>query len=113
MWTRATIRCGTATLLPLAGLGVLAQVRPADALELSVSPIQVGNPNDEAITVQATVFAWSQDAHGTDRLTPTSDLLAFPQMLLIKSGVERNVRVGTTSPDRSVERTFGSCWNRC
>jgi len=119
MWTRATITCATTALLLLAGLGVLAQARPAGALELSVSPIQVhltptqksalirlGNPNAEAITVQATVFAWSQDEHGTDRLTPTSDLLAFPQMLLIKSGVERNVRVGTTNPDRSVERTF-------
>lgn len=119
MWTRTTLRCGTATLLLLAGLGALAQARPAGALELSVSPIQVhltptqksalirlGNPNADAITVQATVFAWSQDDHGTDRLTPTSDLLAFPQMLLIKSGVERNVRVGTTNPDRSVERTF-------
>ena len=119
MWTRATITRRAATLLLLAGLGILAQARPARALELSISPIQVhltptqksaiirvGNPNDEAITVQATVFAWTQDAQGTDTLTPTTDLLAFPQMLSIKPGVERNVRVGTTNPDRSVERTF-------
>jgi P pilus assembly chaperone PapD len=119
MWTRATITRCAATLILLAGLGILTQARPAEALELTVSPIQihltptqksaiirVGNPNDDAITVQATVFAWTQDANGTDRLTPATDLLAFPQMILIKPGFERLIRVGTTNPDRSVERTF-------
>ena len=111
-------RCA-GTVLLLAGLGICAQARPAGALELSVSPVQVhlapnqksaiiriGNPNPDAITVQATVFAWTQDANGTDTLEPVSDLLVFPQMLKIKDGIERNVRVGTTNPDRTSERTY-------
>ncbi len=53
-----------------------------------------------------TVYAWSQDADGHDTLEPTSDLLVFPQMLALRPGTERNVRVGTMTPDHSVERTF-------
>jgi len=120
MWTSVRTTRRALTLLPLlAGLGTLAQPGPAGALELTLAPIQVylaptqksailriGNPNPQPLTVQVTVFAWSQDAEGHDKLEPTTDLLVFPQMLKLHASSERNVRVGTTNPDRSAERTF-------
>ena len=119
MMTRVAITRCFVTALLLAGLGILAQAGPAGALELSVSPIKVslapnqksaiirvGNPNTEPLTVQVTIFTWSQDANGIDKLDPAPDLLAFPQMLQIKPGIERNIRVGTTNPDRTSERTY-------
>jgi fimbrial chaperone protein len=120
MWTSVrTTRRALTLLLLLAGLGEGAQPGLAGALELTLAPIQVylaptqksailriGNPNPQPLTVQVTVFTWSQDAEGHDKLEPTTDLLVFPQMLNLHASSERNVRVGTTNPDRSTERTF-------
>jgi len=119
MWTSPRLLPAVATVLVLAGLGDLARPGPAGALELSVSPVRmqlaptqksamlrVGNPNTEPITVQVKVFAWSQNADGLDQLEPTSDLLVFPQMVTIKPGAERNIRVGTMQPRRDVEVVF-------
>ncbi|MFI5340092.1 MAG: molecular chaperone [Candidatus Methylomirabilales bacterium] len=111
---------GVAMLITLlAGLGILAQPRPAGALDLAVSPVQVylaadkksailnvTNPNKEAITIQVSVFTWSQDPTTGDQLDPTQDLLVFPQMLNIKPGASRNIRVGTTETAPQTERTF-------
>ncbi len=119
MWTPARLLPALTTVLVLAGLGHLAQPGPAGALDLSVSPVRmqlaprqksamlrVGNPNTEPITVQVKVFAWSQTADGLDRLEPTADLLVFPQMVTVKPGAERNIRVGTLQSARHAEVVF-------
>ncbi len=119
MWTSLRTTHRALTLLLLAGLAALVQPGPAGALEISLAPIriyltpnqksailQIGNPNPQPLTVQVTVFAWSQDPEGLDKLEPSSDLLVFPQMLNLKPSSQRNIRIGTLNPDRSAERTF-------
>lgn len=119
MWTLDRVPRVAVLITLLAGLGPLAQPRLAGALDLAVSPVQVylapdkksamitiSNPNTEVMTIQASVFAWSQDPTTSDTLEPTQELLAFPQMLQIKPGASRNVRVGTTGTVRDIERTF-------
>ena len=108
-----------AASLLLVGFGGFSRPGTAQALDLSISPIQVhlaatqksanlviGNPNESEVTIQVSTFLWTQDAKGEDVLTKSPELLAFPQMLKIKSKAERVVRVGVAIPDRSVERTY-------
>lgn len=119
MWTTDRVPPAAVLISLLAGLGTLAQPGLAGALDLAVSPVQVtlapekksailtlSNPNPEVLTIHASVFAWSQDPTTGDRLEPTQELLAFPQMLRIKPGASRNMRVGTTGTVRDIERTF-------
>lgn len=118
MWipTRTVWFRTLATLL--LGLG-LVQPEQAGALDLAVVPVRihlspakrstlltVSNPNAEPITVQASVFAWSQTRERGDSLTPSQDLLVFPQIFAIKPGASRNLRVGTTQASRGLERAF-------
>ena len=118
MWipTRTVWRRILTTLL--LGLG-LVQPERAGALDLAVVPVRihlsptkrstmlpVTNPNTEPMTVQASVFAWSQTLPGGDTLEPSQDLLVFPQIFAIKPGASRNLRVGTTQASRGTERAF-------
>lgn len=68
--------------------------------------LTVKNTSDEAVVVQVSIDAWSQDA-GKDVYAPTKELLATPPVMTIPPGDERVVRVGLRrAPDRDKELSY-------
>lgn len=111
-------RITQATLL-LAALSAAATAVPVHASQIAVQPIQVhlsksthsavltiSNESAEPARVQATAFAWSQRPDGTMALTPTDDVIFFPQLLTIASGEKRSLRIATTASVGSSEKTY-------
>jgi len=102
----------------LAGLAI-HQAGPARAATFSVNPTQVffsakatsalvtlRNESDETLRFQLSVVAWDQAPDGQMRLTPTQDIVFFPQLLTLGPREERKIRVGTTLPPGNVEKTY-------
>lgn len=101
--------CAVAGLLALA----LAPARLAAATIFQVSPVlveatagsaaevlTVTNPSDQPITLQIRVFRWTQE-EGRDVLTPSTDVIASPPAMTVKTGGQhlvRIVRTGTVPP---------------
>ncbi len=79
--------------IPKAGSFAVDPVR----IELSASQptavIHVKNTGSAPVTVQLSPMAWSQP-EGKDRLMPTRELLATPQIFSLKPGATQLVRVG-------------------
>jgi fimbrial chaperone protein len=108
-----------AVLLAVAPIvGVAASPR-VHAASFNVKPTQIhlstkvksgmlGVRNESGVTTrfQLSVFTWSQSAKGEMQLAPTQDIVFFPSMLSLGPGEERQVRIGTTVPAGSTERTY-------
>lgn len=99
-------------------LGVLFGTAGARAAGLNVSPVQiyltpdaskalltVRNDGADETRYQVSAFRWAEDASGM-QLSPTQDVVFFPQLLTLKANETRNVRVGATVPFAGVEQTF-------
>jgi fimbrial chaperone protein len=68
--------------------------------------LTVKNTGDDAVVVQVSIDAWSQDA-GKDVYAATKELLATPPVMTIPAGEERIVRVGLRrAPDRNKELSY-------
>lgn len=105
-------------LLPFVlGLGIF--VTDSHAGEWRVSPtrvdfskgskssvITVGNVSEELITISVDALEWAQDDEGIDQYTPTSDLVFFPKMLVIKPGESRVIRLGVRTPAVKTEKSY-------
>jgi len=89
------------------------------AADFSVSPIRlffdagqktnvvtVKNNSPDKLTLQITIYQWSQDAETKDVFSPTSDIIAFPKILTIEKDRERLIRVGTRVPQGAFEKTY-------
>jgi fimbrial chaperone protein len=84
-----------------AGSALAAGVRVSPILvELTSSQtnaiVSLRNDGDAPIRYQVSAVNWSQDDAGQMKLTPTRDLIVFPQLVTLKPGEERNLRVGVT-----------------
>jgi len=84
-----------------AGSALAAGVRVSPILvELTKSQsnaiVSLRNDNDSPVRYEVSAVSWSQDDAGQMKLVPTKDLIVFPQLLTLKAGEERNVRVGVT-----------------
>ncbi len=82
----------------LAGQVGIAPVRVFLDEETRTAVVQVSNPSDSPIGMQADVMSWHQDDDGTDRYEPTTELLAFPPIFTIQPGQSQLVRVGLMTP---------------
>ncbi|MFL5277468.1 MAG: molecular chaperone [Myxococcales bacterium] len=86
------------------------QVSPV-VIELSTAQknaiISLRNDGATETRYQANVVTWSQDENGQMKFAPTRDLVLFPQLLGLKPGEQRNLRVGVT-PDKfaALEKTY-------
>jgi len=58
--------------------------------------ISLKNDGATPVRYQANIVSWSQDESGQMKFAPTRDLVLFPQLLTLKPGEERNLRVGAT-----------------
>jgi fimbrial chaperone protein len=68
--------------------------------------ITVRNDGTEAVVVQASIVAWTQE-DGRDAYTPSSEALVTPPIATIAPGAEQIVRVGLRrAPDRDRELTY-------
>jgi fimbrial chaperone protein len=70
--------------------------------------ITLRNESQEPLRFQLTMRAWAQQANGEMLLTPTQDVLFFPQLLTLAPAEERKVRVGLAPGLKAgpVERTY-------
>jgi len=91
----------------------------AHASGLTVSPVSVDlggkvtamivnltNSADETKRYQLEMMSWGESATGQMQLSPTHDVVFFPQLLTLKAGEHRSIRVGITQPAGDVERTY-------
>jgi len=84
-----------------AGSALAAGVRVSPILvELTKSQsnaiISLRNDGDLPVRYQVSAVSWAQDDDGQMKLAPTKDLIVFPQLMTLKPGEERNLRVGVT-----------------
>jgi fimbrial chaperone protein len=113
------VRLAVRALL-LAGLS-FPQAGLAQAATFTVDPTQLflsakatsallslRNESKEPLRFQLSLSAWDQRTNGEMALTPTRDIIFFPQLLTLAPGEERKVRVGlapsVTAGD--AERTY-------
>jgi fimbrial chaperone protein len=68
--------------------------------------INLKNSGDEPKRYQLEMMSWGESRSGQMELSPTHDVVFFPQLLSLKAGENRNVRVGITQPPSAVERTY-------
>jgi fimbrial chaperone protein len=108
----------TAVRALLAGLAI-CQAGSAHAATFSVNPTQVfltrksasalvtvRNESEEAVRFQLAVLAWDQAPDGQMKLSPTQDIVFFPQLFSLAGHEERKVRVGTLLAPASIEKTY-------
>lgn len=102
------------------GLGLaLCRAEAVSAAVFRVMPVKVelssatpstlvtlGNDSDRELRFQVSAFVWEQAPDGTMQLAPTRDIVFFPMMLTLGPGEERKLRVGSTAPVGSVEKSY-------
>ena len=95
--------------LPAATRGAEVQVNPVVIL---LSPaarsalVTVRNAGAEPVRFEVQVRAWDQSPAGEMLLSPTEDIVAFPPILTLAPGEERNLRIAATTPFGAVEKTY-------
>ncbi len=92
---------------------------PAQAASFSVDPtivtlgksnssqsIAVTNQSTQPLRLQLSGFAWHQKSTGEMQLTKTPDLVFFPQLISLKPGETRRIRVGVTGAQGPLEQSY-------
>ncbi len=105
-----------AALLASALLAGAERVRAAEVqvgpVLVTLSPttrsavVAVRNQGKESVRFELQVKAWSQGATGEMDLSPTDEITAYPPVLTVPPGEERNLRVGAVAPFGAVERAY-------
>ena len=97
----------------------LCQAEAVLASTYKVTPIQVSlstrtssalltlsNESSDTIRFQLSAFAWNQSPKGAVELSPTEDVVFYPPLLTLKSGEQRNIRVGMKAAVGPIEKTY-------
>src|SRR5712691_4753002 len=90
-----------------------------EAATFTVNPVQVvftptrksavvtlKNTSKDEIRFQIRVFTWEQSPPGDMQLGETTDVVFFPQLLVLAPGQQRPIRLGITGSIGSVEKTY-------
>jgi fimbrial chaperone protein len=98
---------------------LLARSPPARAAEVQVNPVLVElstaapsaivvlrNVGKEAARFEVQVRAWSQNEAGEMELVATDDVVAYPLVVELAPGEQRNLRVGGATPPGPVEKSY-------
>src|ERR1700728_307941 len=101
-----------------AGAALLGAV-PAYAANFSIDPVvaslsshapstflDMGNTGVATLRFELNAFAWSQGPKGQIVLTPTDDMIFFPQLFTLNAGEKRKVRIGTVAPAEDTEKSY-------
>src|ERR1700692_3246012 len=90
----------------LAGSFQVNPIRVEMTKGATTADITVRNDGEEAIVVQSSVVAWTQD-NGQEVYTPTTEALVTPPIMTVPPGGEQIVRVGLRRPpDPQRELTY-------
>src|SRR5262245_57152598 len=103
----------------LCALSLLSIAATASAANFTVNPMQVSlspsvrsavvtlhNTSKEELRFQISAFEWDQDNKGGMKLTPSTALIVFPQLLTLAPGAQKQVRVGTDAKATGSELSF-------
>jgi len=91
--------------LHAAGLNVspvTISLKPDDAKAL----LTLRNDGPEAVRYQLQANTWGEDKTAGMKLSPTEDVIFFPQLLTLKPGEAHNVRIGVAVPFGAIEKTY-------
>jgi len=72
----------------------------------STTLMTVRNDGQERLRLQVSVMAWDQSKRGEMVLTPTEDIIFYPNLLTIEPGAQRNLRLGTNNVTVTKEQTY-------
>jgi fimbrial chaperone protein len=119
MWFRSLSKPGLIRGAAFAAALAIAVPSTAVATTFSVDPISVTlakggssatiavvNQSAGKLRLQVTGYSWTQSTAGQIQLAPTDDLVFFPQLLTLDPGETKRIRVGVTSAQGPVEKTF-------
>jgi fimbrial chaperone protein len=87
-----------------AGVSISPVVVEMDAPRRPVS-VTVRNTGDKPITLQSNTLSWQQ-ADGSDRYEPTSDIMVVPAIAEIAPGASQVFRLALRVPPSAVERAY-------
>lgn len=68
--------------------------------------VAITNQSNEKLRLQISGFSWEQTTSGEMKLSPTEDLVFFPQLVELDPGETRRIRVGVTADQGATERTY-------
>jgi fimbrial chaperone protein len=105
--------------LALLALALAARAGQARAAEVEINPVVVSlspgtrsalitlrNVGKEPVRFEMQARAWTQSPAGEMILSPTDDVVAFPPLLTLEPGEQRNLRIGAVTPFGPVEKTY-------
>jgi fimbrial chaperone protein len=72
----------------------------------SSSTLSITNQSPQLLRLQVTGFAWVQSPAGEMQLTPSDELVFFPQLISLAAGETRRVRVGSSVELHPKEQAF-------
>ena len=78
----------------------------AHGQRLANTVLYLTNRGDKTVKYQLSTYIWSQTPQKPLDLTPTDDLIFFPQILSIDPGETQKVRLATTTPATLQEKTY-------
>src|ERR1700726_118721 len=84
-------------------------VEPVVALLSPRAPstlLNLTNTGGKPVRFELTSFAWSQNPHGGIVLTPTDDVIFFPQLFTLGGGEARKIRIGVGIPAAESGRSY-------
>ncbi|MBV8163409.1 MAG: molecular chaperone [Candidatus Eremiobacteraeota bacterium] len=97
----------------------LGKAEPASAANIAVSPVNIDlaragqsalltltNVGGTGVTYSLGVYSWDQGESGVMQLAKTGDIIFFPEILPLRPGERRNVRLGTELAPGDVEKTY-------
>lgn len=90
----------------LAGTFNISPIKITLSKNSSIAVIHLRNDGDSATTIQLQTMRWIQDGEG-DKLQPTREIIATPQIFSIKAGATQLIRVGMVArPDQVTEAAY-------
>lgn len=105
--------------LLLALPAVLFFARDARAAPVSITPttivlgpgrttalVSITNESDGPTRFETSVNVWSESPEGETTLTPSNDVVIFPQLIALAPHETKRVRIGTELPTPAAERSY-------
>ena len=100
-------------------LFIEAAPTPADAAQFDVTPVEailsvhnrsqlltIQNNSSETMRLQLSAFGWRDGANGEPVLSPTDEIIFFPELFSLLPGESRKIRVGSFVPAGEAEKTY-------
>src|SRR5262249_29118867 len=72
----------------------------------SSATVAITNQSPGKLRLQVTGYTWQQSPSGDMKLTPSDDLVFFPQLLTLDPGETRRLRIGVSTDQGPTEKTF-------